>query len=682
MQCKISLFILFLLLMVKPLKAQQYESFFRAIHTDNNTSISLEWIRPSNGVIAAEFKEYHVYHSDSLQGPYRNIKTILSYNNTNFTHRGVDPQNPHYYFVTTLRKNNDSITSDTLTPIRLKVRSYNSNSTAWLTWNPLKENPPLFDYQYEIHRIIAGQTDEVIALCDTVAYFDNSFHNCNETTIQYYLTLYDSLSRKASRSTDDQDIFLDITQPEHTSIKSVTVIDNQEIELRWEASTASDVARYEIFESRQSGAPWNFLFNVYGTDTTFPGNNICNGEINYVVSAVDSCGNKAPPDYNFAHRVINLSTIKQDVCAQNVHFQWSDYINMNPPLQGYRIIEVDSVGNVINSLSTPPTSEYDLSTLFDSGKQYCYLIEAFNSAGHTSTSCTRCIVGHDPLFPDTLSVTNLSVVSPNTIRVQWFIDDAANSSSLYRMWREGLSSGTRTMVQEATPLQGNLLSFLDTTVNTQNEAYRYFSEAIDSCGTTLSLAPEAQTILLQGQSPTTGVYELDWSEAYNSSHPLQGYRVIRRTNSAVDTLYRGLARSYTDQISNPEINAQGVRYEVIALYKDASSPQRYFSFSNPIFLSSRLKMLNFPNAFTPNGDGLNETFGPIGYLNSQNVKSYQLTIYDRWGKNIYKSDSYNNEWDGTSAGTPVPAGIYLYHAILTTDGGLQLEHRGSVALIK
>lgn len=67
-----------------------------------------------------------------------------------------------------------------------------------------------------------------------------------------------------------------------------------------------------------------------------------------------------------------------------------------------------------------------------------------------------------------------------------------------------------------------------------------------------------------------------------------------------------------------------------------------------------------PNAFTPNGDGLNDMWGPIK-LGEDNVIKYELFVYDRWGKLIYETDNVNNLWDGTNGkGKAYAEGVYTY----------------------
>ncbi|MFN3874869.1 MAG: choice-of-anchor L domain-containing protein [Flavobacteriales bacterium] len=64
----------------------------------------------------------------------------------------------------------------------------------------------------------------------------------------------------------------------------------------------------------------------------------------------------------------------------------------------------------------------------------------------------------------------------------------------------------------------------------------------------------------------------------------------------------------------------------------------------------------FPNAFTPDGDGQNETFGPLGRY----IERFEMQIFNRWGELIYSTNDFNAPWDGTYGGAQAPTGIYVY----------------------
>ncbi|MBK7945470.1 MAG: gliding motility-associated C-terminal domain-containing protein [Flavobacteriales bacterium] len=66
------------------------------------------------------------------------------------------------------------------------------------------------------------------------------------------------------------------------------------------------------------------------------------------------------------------------------------------------------------------------------------------------------------------------------------------------------------------------------------------------------------------------------------------------------------------------------------------------------------------NAFTPNGDGYNDTFKPI--INVVDLESFVFQVFDRWGGEIYSSTDPWAEWDGEAGGKDVPVGVYAWRA--------------------
>ena len=96
-----------------------------------------------------------------------------------------------------------------------------------------------------------------------------------------------------------------------------------------------------------------------------------------------------------------------------------------------------------------------------------------------------------------------------------------------------------------------------------------------------------------------------------------------------------------------------------------------------------------PNAFTPNNDLDNDYFLPI----VDGVQEYELSIYDRLGKRVFRTDKYTNEycttgcdeaWDGKINGSSdfCTIGVYVYHIIVTDVNGKLRNYEGTVTLIR
>ncbi len=87
-----------------------------------------------------------------------------------------------------------------------------------------------------------------------------------------------------------------------------------------------------------------------------------------------------------------------------------------------------------------------------------------------------------------------------------------------------------------------------------------------------------------------------------------------------------------------------------------------------------------PNAFTPNGDERNDYFR--GYGEGVDWDSYQMSIYNRWGEEIYYTNNVNQPWDGTFKGQPVEMATYVYVIHLNDVNGNDYVFRDGVSLIR
>lgn len=89
-----------------------------------------------------------------------------------------------------------------------------------------------------------------------------------------------------------------------------------------------------------------------------------------------------------------------------------------------------------------------------------------------------------------------------------------------------------------------------------------------------------------------------------------------------------------------------------------------------------------PNAFTPNGDGVNDQFGVI--LKYCDVEILEFTVYSRWGELMFQAIRSTDRWDGTTMnGTEAPADIYVYVTrYKVADEAEEKFEKGDVALLR
>ncbi len=91
-------------------------------------------------------------------------------------------------------------------------------------------------------------------------------------------------------------------------------------------------------------------------------------------------------------------------------------------------------------------------------------------------------------------------------------------------------------------------------------------------------------------------------------------------------------------------------------------------------------MFYIPNAFTPNDDGINDSFSGKGIF----IRNYEMIIFDRWGNLIFFSDNINKPWDGkANHGTEIAQGeVYIYSIKVVDINAKNHTYKGIVTLVK
>jgi gliding motility-associated-like protein len=90
-------------------------------------------------------------------------------------------------------------------------------------------------------------------------------------------------------------------------------------------------------------------------------------------------------------------------------------------------------------------------------------------------------------------------------------------------------------------------------------------------------------------------------------------------------------------------------------------------------------VLYFPTIFSPNGDLLNDVLKLEGV---DYVKSYNLTIFNRWGELVFQSNNPKNYWNGYYKNTELPTGAYPYSIEIIDLAGNKISQKGIVQLVR
>ena len=91
------------------------------------------------------------------------------------------------------------------------------------------------------------------------------------------------------------------------------------------------------------------------------------------------------------------------------------------------------------------------------------------------------------------------------------------------------------------------------------------------------------------------------------------------------------------------------------------------------------EQLFIPNSFSPDGDGMNDTWQPVGGSDNE----FEVQVFDRWGNLIWETKDPEESWDGTYKGKPSQTGVYAYKVYFFSKCySKTIETIGSVLLVR
>jgi gliding motility-associated-like protein len=124
-------------------------------------------------------------------------------------------------------------------------------------------------------------------------------------------------------------------------------------------------------------------------------------------------------------------------------------------------------------------------------------------------------------------------------------------------------------------------------------------------------------------------------------------------------------------------------------YYDTSSQQIKLIVTNPYNCVDSMMVstgplyndfhFNFPSAFSPDGNGINDLLKPIS---TPYTKEYTMEVYNRWGELIYKTNDINQGWNGTYLGKECPQDVYICRIFIIPIKGSLRHFEVNVTLLR
>jgi gliding motility-associated-like protein len=162
--------------------------------------------------------------------------------------------------------------------------------------------------------------------------------------------------------------------------------------------------------------------------------------------------------------------------------------------------------------------------------------------------------------------------------------------------------------------------------------------------------------------------------------PVSGFSTETDTLYFDERIWLSANEGYASYIWNTNDTTNTILVSKEGFYKVAITTEEGCTTEDSVVMLYANVPLDMPNAFSPNGDKLNDTFNPVTF--PEKIKFFSIYIYDRWGQQVFFSNNVLKGWDGTIKGSPAQLGSYSYVLKYGNPSGAVREKRGMVVVVR
>lgn len=375
------------------------------------------------------------------------------------------------------------------------------------------------------------------------------------------------------------------------------------------------------------------------------------------LSANDGCDNAA---------VISneVCSVNLDVVAQNRQnaLSWKEY----PPSAGFQNYRITR-NNVNTATFLARTTNSTIDRDVVCGQQYCYQITVTLTNGVESVSALRCVKAISNETPSVVRNAFVTVLEDEQ-KIELRADlPAAGITPNYKTIFLRAENGSNDFKEVA--IKDNILTFKDETVDPAAQSYCYKIQYENACGNRSEPTEPMCSIRLYSKTTST----VDWTPETPFLLPVDRYdlEVIDEQGNIVAQEPLGKDISFDPNKYNPD--QQLFRYRILAKTQNATR----ISYSN-FYVFTRNAIVFIPDAFSPNGDNVNDKFAPKG----QFMDKSRLIVYNRWGQVLFETANALDGWDGMINGQPAIEGTYVYRLEITDSLGKNFVKTGTMLLAR
>lgn len=461
--------------------------------------------------------------------------------------------------------------------------------------------------------------------------------------------------------------------PDPLEMRLVTVQNDQTVRVEWEAYPLSDFVEYAVY--RLNGPNPGVIATITNQGTTSfvesnPALDCSQNVYCYEVLVQNSCGEFSLPDATQEHCTIELSTA---TALDAIDLTWTPYVGF--PVLVYEVYRVTNYGT---PLLTPIATLGGNTLTYTDTVMFCrdsvtYRIQAIglDPEDRSQSDISRDAPQHNSPT-EAVHMVYATVVNNEDIEVQW------GSYPGYKPERFVLEKSTDGLAWDSIagfPLSVN--TYLDTAVDVNARTYFYRVFVVDSCGEQSVTGRFAQSIFLEASFlPRTEIPVLNWNAYRQWRNGVLQYNVeVLNDQTGLFELVNpvvGTVTTFQDNLTN--LDQPVYCYRIIAEEVGGNNARSTSNEACLIFSPD----LYAPNAFSPNGDGNNETFR----VYAPNIAEGEMRIFDRWGVEIFFTNNLDLGWDGRYKGADVAEGVYVFTVNAVGLNGDVVTSSGTVTLIR
>jgi gliding motility-associated-like protein len=463
----------------------------------------------------------------------------------------------------------------------------------------------------------------------------------------------------------------DDEQPQSPQLDIVTVDPQTGFAvLQWLPSVSTDVGSYVIYTfSNGTADAVDTVRSPYITEYTHTASTARYGSVTYVVAAMDSSQNISPLSNSLSTLFL---TAVSDTCHGTIDISWTSFQNPLHPADSYVLWSGTGEGSMEPDSILPLTATSLSLSDMASSTRYCFYVSSSYEEEELSASNKACVRTGSEIFPGWVSIGSVSV-TPNGLSIAGSYDGEGSLDSFVLQELDPISSQW-SAVMSGTGSDGSYTAEIPGADTGSVNLYRI--SVVNICGIVAATSPPARNILLESSVTGTRI-DLRWNNPFPSDDVVCS--VWRETGKGWEEIAGNISDTvWSEDYSSfaQNILSAYVSYHVTVLRAGApaGAPQ---SRSNTAY-AELIENIYMPNAFTPNGDGLNDLFLPV--LSFVPV-SYEMRIYTRNGVLVFSTGDHAAGWDGRYHDTPMASGVYLWSMRVTAPSGRTEERRGTVTIM-